>query len=117
MSRAAVNDILNRSLLDERFLQAIQADPDGALTGYDLTDEERSALLSRDLTKVAKLAGPAALALYCTIRFAMISPNWVAVLPGVDESRKAELQSRGDEITRMEGDRTEALKELLARMR
>jgi len=111
MSRTALTEILDRSLLDEEFRQAIQADPYEVFKGFDLTDEERSALLSRQLTKVSDLAFMA-----CTIRFAMIR-NIVALLPTLDESRKAELQSRGEEIARMEGDRTEAIKKFLAQMR
>ncbi len=111
MSRAALTEILDRSLLDEEFRRAIQADPEGRLRDFDLTDEERSALLSRQLTKVSDLAFMA-----CTIRFAMIR-NIVALLPTLDESRKSELQGRGREIANMEGDRTEPIKEFLARMR
>jgi hypothetical protein len=111
MSRAALTEILDRSLLEEDFRRAILADPEGVLDGFDLTDEERSALLSRQLTKVADLAF-----LACTIRFAMIR-NIVALLPPLDDSRGAELQRRGDEIARMEGNLTEHIKEFLARMR
>lgn len=117
MSRIAVNDILNRALLEGHFLQAVRSDPENALKAYDLNEDERSALLSRDLTKVVGLAGPAALALYCTIRFAMISPNWVAMRPDNDAPQKANLENRANQIIRMEGDRTEVLKEFLAQMR
>jgi hypothetical protein len=112
MSRAAVSELLDRALLDEGFRRTVEADPEGTLAGFDLSAEERSALLSRDLTKMDE-----AFPLYCTIRFAMINENIVAMAPFPDDALRAELQRRGGDIVAMAGDRIEPLKELLRLMR
>jgi hypothetical protein len=44
MSRQALETIIGRAVIDAGFRQALFADPDAALTGYDLTEEEAAAL-------------------------------------------------------------------------
>lgn len=46
MSKQAVEAVLGRSLIDEEYRHLFFADPKQALAGYDLTKEERAALLS-----------------------------------------------------------------------
>src|SRR5262245_58338972 len=110
MSVVAVNEFLSRALLDEDFRHAFDADPERTLLDYDLTDEERSILLSRDPSLVGQV-------FWITIIFAMINENVVALQPFPDEATRLELQRRGDEIVGMTGDRTEAIKQMLVRMR
>lgn len=114
MSLAAVNEFLGRALLDEEFRRTFEADPEPVLNDYDLTEDERSVVLSRDLA-MAKRLFPGVL--YCTIRFAMTNENIIALQPFPDEATRVELLRRGDEILGIEGDRTAAIKELLALMR
>ena len=42
MSRDALNAVLGRAMADAAFRASLAADPLSALTGYDLTNEERS---------------------------------------------------------------------------
>lgn len=114
MSRTAVKEILDRALLEEDFRADIEADPERALANYDLTDEERAVLVSRDLAAMDEFFPGA---LYCTIRFALINENIVAMQPFPDEARREELQRRGREITAMRGDRIGPLKEMLTLFR
>jgi hypothetical protein len=117
VSRTALNEVLDLSLLDATFREAILTDPDRALQGYDLTDEERSALLSQDFMRVSRYSTTAA-NLIITANFVInLNENLVAIRPHVDEDRKPELRARGAEIARMPGDRTQPIKELLALMR
>lgn len=44
---SAVEDVIDRSMGDEEFLEAFRDDPDAALAEYDLTEEERADLKSR----------------------------------------------------------------------
>lgn len=53
MSGQAIHDILDRSLLDEQFRRAVQTDPDTALAEFELTDEERAALATRNYAEIA----------------------------------------------------------------
>ena len=48
MSKQAIEAILGRSVLDDSYRHQFFADPNRALAGYDLTKEERAALLSVD---------------------------------------------------------------------
>jgi len=48
MSRQAMEAIIGRSLMDHDFRELFFADPNQALAGYDLSKEERTALLSVD---------------------------------------------------------------------
>ena len=44
MSEAAVAEVLERALRDRAFAEQLATDPGTALTGYDLSDEERAAI-------------------------------------------------------------------------
>ncbi len=44
MSVKAVKDVAARAIQDEAFRAALRANPDQALAGYDLTEQERNAL-------------------------------------------------------------------------
>ncbi len=44
----ALNQVIERASTDEGFRSRLQSDPAGALAGYDLTPEERAALLRGD---------------------------------------------------------------------
>ena len=46
MSKSAVEQIIGRAVLDEKFRQLLFSDPDKALAGYDLTPEERKGILA-----------------------------------------------------------------------
>ncbi len=48
MSQQALEAIIGRATLDTHFRELLFADPDQALAGYDLTREERAALLAID---------------------------------------------------------------------
>lgn len=119
MSRAVVNEILDTALLDEEFRHAIESDPEGFLAGYDLTDDERAALTTRNFKKATELAGgPQAGLTFVRIFVTTINNNnLVAIRPEHDQERKQALRARGEEIARSSGDRTESIKELLAQMR
>ena len=44
MSEAAVAEILERALRDRVFAEQLASDPDVALAGYDLSEDERAAI-------------------------------------------------------------------------
>ena len=44
MSREALETVIGRAVIDEEFRVALFADPDAALAGYELTEEEVAAL-------------------------------------------------------------------------
>lgn len=46
MSYEAVQDVLNRAFADEAFRRRLYAEPEAALAPFDLTDDERTALLA-----------------------------------------------------------------------
>ncbi len=50
MSQQCLNQVVERASEDELFRQQLADDPETALAGYDLTDEERGALLRGDAT-------------------------------------------------------------------
>ena len=52
MSIGAVNQVLDRLDSDEEFRQRCATDPDAALGDYDLSDEERAALLDGDAERL-----------------------------------------------------------------
>lgn len=54
-----VREILRRVLNDDDFLNEMLNDPESALRGYDLTDEERAILVNpqRDLIELMRLGG------------------------------------------------------------
>jgi hypothetical protein len=55
MSRAALIQAVERVTTDAAFRAQLESDPVGALAGYDLTGEERTALLRRDPAKLQAL--------------------------------------------------------------
>lgn len=60
MSQEVLQEILARALEDGRFRQRLLDDPDRALHGYDLSPEEREALIAgnlRDLLLTVDRAG------------------------------------------------------------
>jgi hypothetical protein len=125
MSRTAMNEILDRSMIEEDFRRAILADPDGALADYDLTDAERAAFTGRDVDEATKLAGRSPVAAIVAVNVSTVNTfvtsivtleNLIATRPDVSEGDKARIRQRSEEIKQMEGDRTEPLKELLATM-
>ena len=70
MSKQAMEAILGRTMLDDSYRHQFFADPIRALAGYELTKEERAALLSVDAetldafaerlgVQLGKRAGPA----------------------------------------------------------
>jgi hypothetical protein len=56
---AQVREVLRRVLVDDEFLDEMLSDPEQALREYDLTDEERSILGSRerDLLELMRISG------------------------------------------------------------
>jgi hypothetical protein len=113
MSRTAVNEVLDRALLDEQFRDAVQTDPDNALADYDLTDDERVSLLSRKVREIQHIGAQ----LIVTARFVITNEQLIAFRPVIDDARRAELEREGDRIVAMTGDRTQAIKDLLLQMR
>ena len=57
MSREAVEQVIGKAMLDEKFRAAIFANPDEAYKGYDLTEEEVAALKAIDAETVESMAG------------------------------------------------------------
>jgi hypothetical protein len=56
---AQVREVLRRVLVDDEFLDEMLSDPEQALREYDLTDEERSVLGSRerDVLELMRISG------------------------------------------------------------
>ena len=57
MSRYAVNSLLYRLKKDRAFRERFNQDPEEALAGLDLTEEERAAFLARDMQRINALGG------------------------------------------------------------
>ena len=57
MSRYAINSLLYRLKKDRAFRERFHAEPAEALGGFDLTDEERAAVLARDMYEINRLGG------------------------------------------------------------
>jgi len=57
MSRYAVNSLLYRLKKDRAFRERFNQDPEKALAGLDLTEEERAAFLARDMQRINALGG------------------------------------------------------------
>ena len=51
MSREALIQVVERLSVDGAFRSQLEGDPTSALAGYELTSDERAALLSRDAAK------------------------------------------------------------------
>lgn len=52
MSRQAIEEVLARAMEDEEFRLRLLREPEPALNGYDLTPQEREALIAGDLRLV-----------------------------------------------------------------
>ena len=48
MSRAAVEQVVGKLLIDSEFRNSVRSDGASALAGYDLTDEERERVLQAE---------------------------------------------------------------------
>lgn len=46
MTMDAIEQVIGRAVLDEEFRELLFSDPEKALAGFDLTDEERKKLLA-----------------------------------------------------------------------
>lgn len=46
MTMDAIEQVIGRAVLDEEFRELLFSDPEKALAGFDLTDEEREKLLT-----------------------------------------------------------------------
>ena len=57
MSQEAVQAIIGKAVLDSEFRQALFADPEAALEGYDLTEQEVATLKGIDSETMESLAG------------------------------------------------------------
>ena len=57
MSKEAVEAIVGKAVVDSQFREALFADPDEALGGYDLTQEEVAALKAIDAETMESFAG------------------------------------------------------------
>lgn len=55
MSKNALEAVVSRWLEDEEFRAQFATNPQAALVGYDLTPEEKTAIVNRDPSKVAHL--------------------------------------------------------------
>lgn len=53
MSKEAIAKVIQRSIADAAFRGQLASDPAGALRGYDLTSDERTALRSGDATRLS----------------------------------------------------------------
>lgn len=53
MSIEAVHQVIGRAVTDEAFRKLLFENPDAALQGFDLTDEERAALADLDEEEVS----------------------------------------------------------------
>jgi hypothetical protein len=51
----ALNQVIERASTDAEFRAKLQSDPSGALAGYDLTPDERAAVLSGDAGRIEAL--------------------------------------------------------------
>ena len=57
MSKEAVQTVIGKAVADTKFREALFANPDAALAGYDLTQDEINALKSVDAESMETLAG------------------------------------------------------------
>lgn len=56
MSKASVEQVVGKMLMDAAFRNAVTANPASALAGYDLTAEERDAFAQMDLSSFDAMA-------------------------------------------------------------
>jgi hypothetical protein len=57
MSQQVVEQVIGRAVTDPEFRNLLFSDPDQALAGYDLTEEERKAILAMESKHVEDFAG------------------------------------------------------------
>jgi hypothetical protein len=57
MSKEAVEAIIGKAVLDSEFREALFANPEGVLAGYDLTEEEVAGLRAIDFETLESFAG------------------------------------------------------------
>ena len=57
MSREAVQVVIGKAVTDSKFREALFANPDKALAGYNLTEDEKAALKNIDAESMEALAG------------------------------------------------------------
>ncbi|NIV38151.1 MAG: hypothetical protein GWN58_54670 [Anaerolineae bacterium] len=57
MSKQEVQEVIGRAVTDSEFRKALFADPDEALAGYELTEDEIVALKSVDAETMKSFAG------------------------------------------------------------
>jgi hypothetical protein len=57
MSKEALQAVIGKAVLDSEFREALFADPDQALEGYELTEEEVAALKAIDAETMESFAG------------------------------------------------------------
>ena len=55
MPSKAMEELIERAVSDEAFAEQLRTDPAGALAGYDLTEDEKGALGSRDADRIRGL--------------------------------------------------------------
>ena len=55
MSQENLTKVIERASMDGAFRSQLQSNPDAALKGYDLTTEERAALMSGDAGRLEAL--------------------------------------------------------------
>jgi hypothetical protein len=58
MSKEAVQTVIGKAVTDSEFREELFANPDQALAGYDLTEEEIAGLKSIDAETLESVAGP-----------------------------------------------------------
>jgi hypothetical protein len=109
MPTQAVNDVLDRALIDESFRLSLQADPDGVLAEYSLTDAERRAVVSLSTTDDADGRDT-------QIYFSSEQQIYTAGMGPRGTLSPAELQQRAHAIKRMDGDRVAAIRELVSQL-
>lgn len=64
MVEATIHDVLERSMSDPAFVDSFKADPEAAITEYDLSETEETALLSQDQNKINGVLGEIGLGVY-----------------------------------------------------
>jgi len=77
--RSQIKDVLERSISDEQFRRQLLADPDSALTGYELSEVQIMLLRSLEETDLDKLT-PENLDEYFSVDSAVYTPDGLAEL-------------------------------------
>ena len=57
MSKEALESVIGRAVTDSEFRQSLFANPDEALAGFDLTDQEIAGLKTLDAETLDSMAG------------------------------------------------------------